>query len=72
MQSNSSPPLSTFESEYDKNALLPNAVTKTSTSEESSDPGSDRLKSNLTLPPEYVDIQDDIDTTLTEVTAKMA
>jgi len=38
----------------EQNNLLPSAATKTSTSEESSD--SERVKSNLLLPPEYVDI----------------
>ncbi len=66
--------MNTVDSETnDKNALLPSAAfTKSSTSEEGSDHGSDggRRSVHPMLPPEYVDIQDEIDTCLTEIGTK--
>ena len=71
-------PMSTLEGDpivNDNNTLLPSAaMTKTSTSDENSGSGSDRSRGQKfgsdILPPEYVDIQDDIDQTLTEVESK--
>ena len=53
----------------DKNALLASAsFTKSSTSEESSDPGSDRGRH--LLPPAYVDINEEIDSTMKDISLK--
>ena len=68
-------PMNTIEGSNDKNALLPSsAFTKSSTSEESSDSGADlgrgRTSMSAMLPPEYVDIQDEIDSTMNEINSK--
>ena len=69
-------PINTTDAANDKNALLPSsAFTKSSTSEESSDPGSDqgrggRLGVSNLLPPTYVDINEEIDATMKEISSK--